>query len=103
MGAVFNAIAGLLSGRVQRAVVGGIHRENVRVISGVSHGSELGPLLFLLYTSDLPITLENTLVVIQMTLLGWPKYLSPVAECKPHCFLIASLLELVTDASAGKC
>ena len=61
VGVVFNVIAGLLSGRVQRAVVGGIHRENVRVISGVSHGSELGPLLFLLYTSDLPIILENTL------------------------------------------
>ena len=50
-----------LSGRVQRVVVGGIRSENVRVVSGVPQGSVLDPLLFLLYTSNLPITLENVL------------------------------------------
>ena len=59
---VFDVIAGFLSGRVLRVVVDGICSENVRVVSGVPQGNTLGPLKFLLYTSDLPITLENTFV-----------------------------------------
>ena len=62
-GAVFDVISGFLSGREQRVVVEGIRSENIRVVSSVPHGSVLGPLLFLLCTSDLPITLENTLAV----------------------------------------
>ena len=55
-GAVFDVIASFLSCRVQRVVFDGIRSENVNVVS------VLGPLLFLLHTSDLPITLDNTLV-----------------------------------------
>ena len=61
-GAVFKVIAGFLSDRVQRVVVDGIRSEKVMVVSSVPQGNVLGPLLFLLYTSDLPITLVNTLV-----------------------------------------
>ena len=52
--------AGFLSNRVQRVLVDGIRSGTVRVASGVPQGSVLGPFLFLLYTSYLPITLENT-------------------------------------------
>ena len=42
-GAVFDVIACILSGRVNRVVVEGIRSENVRVISGVPLGSVMGP------------------------------------------------------------
>ena len=61
-GAVFDIIAGFLSGRAQRVVVDGVRSENVRVVSGFLQGSVLGLLLYLLYASDLLIILENTLV-----------------------------------------
>ena len=35
--------------------------EDVMIVSGVSHGSVLGPLLFLLSTYVLPMILENLL------------------------------------------
>ena len=68
-GGVFDVIAGFLSGRVQRIVVDGVRSENVRVVFGFPQGSVLGPLLFLLYISNLSITLENMLVGYEDTLL----------------------------------
>ena len=46
-GGVFDVITGFFSNRVQRNVVDGIRSENVRVVSSVSQGSVLDPLLFL--------------------------------------------------------
>ena len=61
-GAGSDVIAGFLSGRVQTVVVDGIRSENVMVVFGVLQGSVLVPLLCLLYTSDLLVTVKNTLV-----------------------------------------
>ena len=52
-GAVYDVIACLLSGRVQRDGIDAICSENVRVVSDVPQGSVLSHLLYLLCTSDL--------------------------------------------------
>ena len=44
-------------------MISGIRSENVRVVSGVPQGSLLCPLLFMLYTSYLPIIKENNTLV----------------------------------------
>ena len=60
--AVFDVIVGFLSGKVQRVVVDGVCSENVMVVYSVPQGCVLGPLLFLLFTCNLLIILENILV-----------------------------------------
>ena len=51
-----------LSNRSQFVLVDGCHSKLVNVVSGVLQGSVLGPLLFLLYTSELFSILENKLI-----------------------------------------
>ena len=51
-----------LSNRSQFVLVDGCRSKLVNVVSGVPQGSVLGPLLFLLYTSELFSILENKLI-----------------------------------------
>ena len=57
-----NVLAISLSDRVQKVVDDVVCSEEVRVVLGVHSGSVLGPVMILLYTSDLSSILDNTLV-----------------------------------------
>ena len=51
-----------LSNQSQQVMVDGCRSKVVNVVSGVPQGSVSGPLLFLLYTSQLFSILENRLI-----------------------------------------
>ena len=61
-GSVLNIIEHFLANRIQRVVIDGVASSSVPVISGVPQGSVLGPLLFLVYTSELSEIVRDTLV-----------------------------------------
>ena len=62
-GSVLSILTQFLSNRSQQVMVDGCRSKLVNVVSGVGQGSVLGPLLFLLYTSELFSILENKLIV----------------------------------------
>ena len=61
-GSVLSILTKFLSNRSQQVMVDGCRSKLVNVVSGVRQGSVLGPLLFLLYTSELFSILENKLI-----------------------------------------
>ena len=58
-GFVLSILTQFLSDRSQHVMADGCRSKLVNVVSGVPQGSGLGPLLFLLYTSELFSVLEN--------------------------------------------
>ena len=61
-GSVLSMLTQFLSNRSQQVMVFGCRTKFFNVVSGVLQGSVLGPLLFLLYTSELFSILENKLI-----------------------------------------
>ena len=61
-GSVLSVFTQFLSNRSQQVMVDGYQSKLVNVVSGVPQGSVLGPLLFLLYMSELFSILENKLI-----------------------------------------
>ena len=58
-GTMLSILTQFLSNRTQHVMVDGCQSKLVNVVSGVPHVSVLGPLLFLLHTSDHFSILEN--------------------------------------------
>ena len=61
-GTVLSILTQFLSNRSQHVMVDGCRSKLVNVVLGVSQSSVLGPLLFLLYTSEFFSILENKLI-----------------------------------------
>ena len=61
-GSVVCILTQFLSDRSQHVMVDGCWSKLVNVVSGAPQGTALGPLLFLLYTSDFFSVLENKLI-----------------------------------------
>ena len=58
-GSRLSVLKQFLTNQSQHVLVDGCRSKLVRVVSGVSKGSVLGPLLFLLYTSELFFNFEE--------------------------------------------
>ena len=71
-GSVLSILAQFLSNRSQHVMVDGCLSKLVTVVSGMTQGSVLGPLLCLLYTSELFSILENQLIgYADDSTVGW--------------------------------
>ena len=66
-GSVLSILTQFQSDRSQHVMVDGCRSKLVNVVLGVPQGSVLGPLLFLLNTSELFSVLENKLIAMLMT------------------------------------
>ena len=79
-GNLFNWLISYLSCRKQRAIIKEVHSDWRYIEAGVPQGSVLGPLLFLIYIDDLPVTISSRCFLIADDCFLLEKVQSPTQE-----------------------
>ena len=67
-GSLLKLLQNYLNNRKQRVVLNGSSSDFSTIESGVSQGSVLGPLLFLIYVNDLEKNIQSNIIFLQMLL-----------------------------------
>lgn len=71
-----------LQGRKQRVVIGGYTSDSYTATSGIPQGSNLGPLLFLLFVNDLPNKIKESKILLFADDLKLYSVVKNVADCE---------------------
>ena len=79
-GNLFNWLISYLSCRKQIAIIKELHSDWRYIEAGVPQGSVLGPLLFLIYINDLPVTISSRCFLFAHDCFLLEKVQSPTQE-----------------------
>lgn len=74
-------IRSYLMGRKQRVIIDGQTSREIEVLSGVPQGSHLGPLLFVIFISDIGLYVKNSRILLYADDCKLSKTISSLADC----------------------